>query len=118
MGERVDPSQIHDFELSLYDTQLSVFGGAQKEFVFSPRLDNLFSTYCAIEGIVASVKESESDGRVSMICAFDHEEVGSVSAFGAQSNFIEAILERVAVALKKSDESEVGSIVNYCEWGS
>lgn len=41
-----------------------------------------------------------------MIALFDNEEVGSVSAYGAESNFIESVFERVAVALKADNESE------------
>jgi len=107
LGEEVSPSQIHDFELSLYDTQPSTIGGALNEFIFSPRLDNLFSTFAAVTGLVESVSVPDwgSDGRVSMIALFDHEEIGSVSAYGAMSNFIEATIERVAVALKPEGES-------------
>ncbi|CEQ38993.1 SPOSA6832_00476 [Sporobolomyces salmonicolor] len=107
LGEEVTPSQIHDFELSLYDTQSSTIGGALSEFIFSPRIDNLFSSFAALQGLIlASESPAPSDGRVSMIALFDHEEVGSVSAFGAESNFIESCIERVAVALKVEGESE------------
>ncbi|KAK4058047.1 hypothetical protein OIO90_000786 [Microbotryomycetes sp. JL221] len=108
LGSQVTPNQIHDFELSLFDVQPSTIGGALDEFIFSPRLDNLFSSFAAVEGLVAAAQTTEagSDGRVSMIALFDHEEIGSVSAFGAESNFIEATIERVAVALKQQDESE------------
>ncbi|GAA5872530.1 hypothetical protein JCM16303_004550 [Sporobolomyces ruberrimus] len=106
-GESIAPSQIHDFELSLYDTQPATIGGALSEFIFAPRCDNLFSTYAAMEGIIASTDATgPSDGRVSMVACFDNEEVGSVSAYGAESNFIESCIERVAIALKLDGESE------------
>lgn len=41
-----------------------------------------------------------------MACCFDDEEVGSVSAYGAESNFIESCIERVAVAFKIQGETE------------
>ena len=34
------------------------------------------------------------------------EEVGSVSAYGAESNFIESAIERVAVALNNGEEND------------
>lgn len=109
LGEEVAPAQIHDFELSLFDVQPSAIGGAlvrrirsiaasgfaglrlfpscsQNEFIFSPRLDNLFSSYAAIAGLVDSVAKPDwgSDGRVSMIALWDNEEIGSVSAYGGE----------------------------------
>lgn len=133
LGEAVTPAQLHDFELSLFDAQPATIGGAlvrnrrlvgfrpalsanqptrpsphpQNEFIFSPRVDNLFSSFAAVQALVASSQSSApSDGRVSMIALFDNEEVGSVSAYGAESNFIESVFERVAVALKDEAESE------------
>lgn len=107
LGETVSPSQIHDFELSLFDVQPATIGGALDEFIFSPRLDNLFSSFAAVSALCASVEDPNwgHDGRVAMIALWDNEEVGSVSAYGAESNFIESVLERVAVGLKKEDES-------------
>jgi aspartyl aminopeptidase len=37
-----------DFEMCVVDSQPATFGGANREFVFSPRLDNLLHTYCSI----------------------------------------------------------------------
>ncbi|KAG0655069.1 hypothetical protein C6P46_001259 [Rhodotorula mucilaginosa] len=106
-GEAITPAQLHDFELSLFDAQPATIGGALNEFIFSPRVDNLFSSFAAVQALVASSQSSApSDGRVSMIALFDNEEVGSVSAYGAESNFIESVFERVAVALKDENESE------------
>ncbi|KAF4600928.1 hypothetical protein EYR38_005574 [Pleurotus pulmonarius] len=47
----VAPEEIHDFELQLYDTQPSVLGGINNEFIFSPRMDNLVSSFCAVEAL-------------------------------------------------------------------
>ncbi|ORY85302.1 peptidase M18 [Leucosporidium creatinivorum] len=107
LGETISPTQIHDFELSLFDVQPSTIGGALSEFIFSPRIDNLFSSYAAVSALAASVEKEDwgHDGRVAMIALWDNEEVGSVSAYGAESNFIESVLERVAVALKTEEES-------------
>lgn len=96
----VDVSAIVDFELVLYDTQKSCIGGINDEFIFSPRLDNLGMTYCSVEGLIASVKDDaslNSDTTIRVTVCFDHEEIGSVSAQGAQSNFLPAVIRRLSV---------------------
>ncbi|THH33594.1 hypothetical protein EUX98_g554 [Antrodiella citrinella] len=95
----VAPEQIHDFELHLYDTQLSQLGGLNNEFVFSPRLDNQFSSFAAVEAI-ANTATSELfptlEGNVNCIALFNHEEIGSVSTNGAESSLIPTLLHRLS----------------------
>ncbi|KAK0206514.1 peptidase M18 [Desarmillaria ectypa] len=95
----VAPEEIHDFELSLYDTQPSVLGGLDNEFVFSPRLDNLFSSFCAVDAMCESSSNQnipDLDGNVNCIALFNHEEIGSVSRSGAESNLIPSLLSRLS----------------------
>lgn len=83
---------IEDFELVLYDYQASTLGGLNNEFIFSGRLDNLTSCYCAVQAIV----QSKPSDHIQMISLFDHEEIGSVSAQGAQSSFLPDVLDRIS----------------------
>ncbi|KAJ7667921.1 aspartyl aminopeptidase [Mycena polygramma] len=95
----VAPEEIHDFELSLYDTQPSVLGGLNSEFVFSPRLDNLFSSFCAVEALAQSVSTPDFDtlqGNVNCIALFNHEEIGSVSTSGAESSLVPSLINRLS----------------------
>ncbi|KAI9476156.1 MAG: peptidase M18 [Benjaminiella poitrasii] len=92
---KVEPSQIRDFELALYDTQKSVIGGACNEFIFSPRLDNLEMSYCSIRALIEA-KDIESDENIRMAALFDNEEVGSMTAHGADSNLLPVTLQRLA----------------------
>ncbi|KAK0190985.1 peptidase M18 [Armillaria mellea] len=95
----VAPEEIHDFELSLYDTQPSVLGGIDNEFIFSPRLDNLFSSFCAVDAMCESISVTnlpDLDGNVNCIALFNHEEIGSVSMSGAESNLIPSLLSRLS----------------------
>lgn len=92
----VVPESIEDFELVLYDTQPSQVGGLRNEFVFSPRLDNLCSTWCAMQALINSGASLDEDESIRCIALFDHEEIGSQSAHGAASNFLEAIISRLA----------------------
>jgi aspartyl aminopeptidase len=76
----IDVKDIADFELNLFDTQAACLGGIQSEFLYSARLDNLATCYVSIEGLIAHSNNSEAmenDEDVSMVCLFDHEEVGS-----------------------------------------
>ncbi len=97
----VDVAAVAEFELVLFDTQKSCLGGLHDEFVFSPRLDNLGMTYCAVMGLVASLADPatalDDDPTIRLISCFDHEEVGSLSAHGANSNLLPAVLRRLSV---------------------
>ncbi|KAK3115337.1 hypothetical protein LTR53_005422 [Teratosphaeriaceae sp. CCFEE 6253] len=93
------PDDILDFELVLYDTQAACIGGLNNEFVFSARLDNLGMTYCAVEGLLASLTSPaalKDDPTIRLIACFDHEEIGSTSAQGADSNLLPAVLRRLS----------------------
>ena len=69
-------------------------GGLNDEFIFSPRLDNLTSCFTAAKGLVESIKTYQKEG-ISLISLFDHEEIGSVSAQGADSTFLPDIIQRL-----------------------
>lgn len=93
------PDDILDFECVLFDTQPACIGGLNDEFVLSARLDNLGMTYCAVEGIIQSLESPaalEHDSTIRLIACFDHEEIGSRSAQGADSNMLPAIIRRLS----------------------
>lgn len=72
-----------------------------EEFLSSPRLDNLCSSLCALDSIIAHSKvapERRNHAEVDMVILFDHEEVGSQSAQGADSNMVVEITTRVSEA--------------------
>ncbi|ORZ24941.1 peptidase M18, partial [Lobosporangium transversale] len=97
LGVAVD--KIKDFELCLYDTQPSAIGGAYNEFIFSARLDNLMMSFCSIEALIKSLKSDKSlanDPNIRLVSLFDNEEVGSTSAYGADSNMLPSTFERLS----------------------
>ena len=133
-GTQVQVADIHDFELSLFDVQPPTLGGADEEFVFSARLDNLFSSFCAFEALAEATETGDvADGAIPLIVGdhsmsvcpandhfqalYDHEEIGSVSAGGADSNFLEAIIQRITGNPAIFDQTIANSYLLSCDMG-
>ena len=89
------PEDILDFELSLFDTNPPCVLGLHKEFIASPRIDNMLSSICAVKALVERAAAGTTDATVDMIICYDHEEVGSVSAQGAAGTVTSEALKRV-----------------------
>ena len=99
---QIPAEQILSFEFNVYDTQKGVFWGAQQEFYADSQLDNLASCYA---GLTALLDDAVLQTGNTVVCAFfDHEEVGSESAKGADGSFLPDILERIALAQSLNTE--------------
>jgi aspartyl aminopeptidase len=100
--------KILDYELSFYDVQPPAVIGLHDDFIASARLDNLLSCYTGLMALIGS-DDKQNDGRQNtlLICS-DHEEVGSMSAAGAQGSLLKSVLERLC----DSDESSSRMIAN------
>ena len=90
----LDKEAIVGHDLMLYDTLAPAQGGLDGEFVYAARLDNLASCHAAIGALIDA--KSAVGSHVAVAALFDHEEVGSGSAYGAESSFLPRILERIA----------------------
>jgi len=104
----IETSSIADFELSLYDTQPACLGGANDEFLYSARLDNQGTCFTSITSL-AQYSKSDYVGKdkdISMVCLFDHEEVGSASQCGAGSPILGEAVRRASSALNNGAGSE------------
>ena len=100
----VTAKEIVGTDLMLYDTLAPTFGGANGEFIFSARLDNLAMCSAGVRALIASAERAEQGNTIAVAALFDHEEVGSDSVTGAASGFLPRALTRLAKRAGKSDD--------------
>ncbi len=81
-------------DLMTHDLTPAAVIGANADLLSAPRLDNQASCYAGLEALLAA----ESDQVLPVLAIFDHEEVGSTSDHGAQSNLLNTVLERIVLA--------------------
>jgi aspartyl aminopeptidase len=97
---------ILEYELFFYDTQPPAIIGLENEFIASARLDNLLSCHVGLQALLAA----DSDQNKLLICT-DHEEVGSISACGAQGAFLQQLIERVWPDSEERNRILAGSLM-------
>ena len=90
----VRASEVLGFDLMTHDLTASAITGAGGEFVSAPRLDNQATCYAGL----AALLDTEPGDHIPVLALFDHEEVGSQSDHGAQSELLPTVLERIVLA--------------------
>ena len=90
----VAPADVLAADLMTHDLTASTVVGADAGLLSAPRLDNQASCYAGLEALLAS----QPRGFLPVLVLFDHEEVGSSSDHGAQSNLLSTVLERIVLA--------------------
>ena len=88
------------FDLSLYEYEKGSLVGMNEEFISCGGLDDMWMVYAGVKALV----ESKDNAATKMMICMDNEEIGSLTAQGANSNFIPNIIERVTLALGKGRE--------------
>ena len=96
----VRPEDIIADDLFLYNRQAGTIWGANKEYLSSPKLDDLECVWTSLEGFV----RSEGSENVCVFCTFDNEEVGSVTKQGAASTFLKDTLLRINWGMDRNEE--------------
>ena len=105
-----DVAEILEHECLLYDTQPAAVTGFNGDFIASARLDNLLSCFIGLKALL----DAPSDAPTLLVCN-DHEEVGSMSASGAQGPFLQAVLKRVAGSEEAYQQMMAASMMISCD---
>lgn len=97
---KVNKEDILNFELGLYEYEKGSLIGMNEELISSGRFDDLWMVFA---GVKALVNSKENKVTKVMIC-IDNEEIGSLTAEGANSTLLNNILERITIGLGKDRE--------------
>ena len=87
----VDIANVGGMELYLYDINSSALCGIDRSLISSARIDNLAMCHA----ITTALCNSEPGDSTVVGVFFDHEEIGSQTSQGADSNLLRNLLERI-----------------------
>lgn len=97
----VAASDVLAADLMTHDLTPASVIGADAGLVSAPRLDNQASCYAGLQALLAVER---AGAQLPVLAIFDHEEVGSSSDHGAQSDLLGTVLERIVLAAGGSRE--------------
>ncbi len=91
---------ILSWDVMVHDTTPPAVLGADDELLASGRLDNLCSCWAAVTALLDAADHEGDDAPtpIPAVCLYDHEEVGSQSATGADGALLRSVLERSVLA--------------------
>ncbi len=88
------PEKILGSDLFLYCRTAPSIWGRGREFLSSPRLDDLQCVFASLQGFL----KGNAEDALPVYCVFDNEEVGSGTKQGAKSTFLPDVLQRICEA--------------------
>lgn len=103
---KVKAEDILAHDLILYSRVPGTIWGEEREFISSPKLDDLQCAFACFRGFTQGQKEKY----ISVYALFDNEEVGSATSQGAGSTFLANTLERLARSLGYSYDETMAMI--------
>lgn len=103
---KVRAEDILAHDLILYSRVPGTIWGEEREFISSPKLDDLQCAFACFRGFTQGQKEKY----ISVYALFDNEEVGSATSQGAGSTFLANTLERLARSLGYSYDETMAMI--------
>ena len=98
LKEQIPLKEILAHDLFLYPLEEASLIGKNGELLAGYRMDSLASVYAILSSFLE--KQKPHPTILQMIAFFDHEEIGSGTATGAESPFFSHLLERIMLNLK------------------
>lgn len=102
----VEPEDILDYDLNLYNLDKPVVAGFDEELLLSPRIDNITSVQACVHGLLHGQRKEG----INMIALFDNEEVGSKTKQGGDSMVLSMMLEKLCLALSEEREDYLNAV--------
>lgn len=99
LEEIAGSERVLSYDLYLVNADTPYSFGVNGEFFAAPRIDNLASVCASVEALLA---HAAGEG-VCVAAMLDSEEIGSRTRQGAESNFLEVTLRRIAYAFHFDD---------------
>ena len=98
---------VAGYDLLTADTQAPARFGKDGELFAAGRMDNLSSVYAGLVALIAAAADETAGGNaggsgakhISVLAAFDHEELGSESRSGASGPLLDDVLTRIGAGL-------------------
>lgn len=101
LAEHLNVSEILSADLFLIPQESPALLGQDQELLASYRLDNLSSAYSSLQALIEASPHSHT---IQLAVFWDHEEIGSTSYTGANSNFLNQTLQRIFLHTHLSQE--------------
>lgn len=96
-------AEIAGHDLYLVPAEAPALIGEGQQFLAGARQDNLSSSFPAAAAFAAMEEPRPEADAIPVVALFDHEEVGSLTATGADSDFLRRVLERLVQVLSGAD---------------
>ncbi|WP_437583080.1 M18 family aminopeptidase [Paramicrobacterium sp. CJ85] len=95
----VDRDDIAGYDLLTADTHAPERFGKDGAFFAAGRMDNLSSVYAGLVALLEAAERGGDQQHISVLAAFDHEELGSQTRSGASGPILDDVLTRIGEGL-------------------
>lgn len=106
----IDPADIIDYDLSLFDTQQFATVGFDESLINCGRLDDLSMAHAGLSALLDTADIHSAKTRV--LAVFDNEETGSGTKQGAASPVLDYILRRICASEAAGESEYMRAVAN------